>query len=145
MPPVAAGPIVLGQMPLGPRIAHDGLFAGLLEPVVSVLGASDGVLSAYQREIVTNTDAGLDARFESTIGHAADLAAAQPGAFADQTAARLVDAGGGTSTYHDGVQQYLPQPSAPIGQGFREFPTPDFGNPGNNGVDPGDPGAGGEA
>ena len=123
------GPIVLGALPLAPRIGHDGLFAALLEPVVSVLGASDDVLSAQQRDIVTNTDAGLDARYTATIGRAADLAAAQPGAFTDQTAARLVDAGGGAGVYRDSVQPYLPQPSAPIGQGFREFPTPDFGGP----------------
>jgi hypothetical protein len=125
----APGPIVLGEMPLSPRIAHDGLFAGLLEPVVNVLGASDDVLSAQQRDIATNTAAGLDERFTATIGRAADLAAAQPAASADQTAARLIDAGGGAGVYRDSVQQYLPQPDAAIGQGFREFPTPPAGGP----------------
>jgi hypothetical protein len=123
------GPIVLGELPLAPRIVHDGTFAALLEPIVGVLGASDDVLSAHQRTIETNTAAGLDALFATTIGAAADRAAAQPDPNADQTAARLVDAGGGAGIYHDSVQQYLPQPDAPIGQGFRSFPTPDFGGP----------------
>lgn len=125
----APGPITLGRLPLGPRIGHDGLFAALLEPVVNVLGASETVLGSQQRTIATNSDAGLDARFAATIGRAAESTAAQPDPFADQTAGRLVDNGGGAEAQYGATQSYLPGPDAPIGTGFKAFPTPDFGGP----------------
>jgi hypothetical protein len=122
------GPIVLGTMPLGPRIAHDGLFAAYLEPVVDVLGASDDVLGAQQRDIATNSAAGLDTTYAGTVGAAEAETAGQPDVSGDQTAPTLVDAGAGTEAYRGGVLSFLPQPSAPIGQTFQEFPTPNFGH-----------------
>lgn len=123
------GPIDLGALPLAPHIVHDGTFAALLEPVVGVLGASDDVLGASQRDIATNSDAGLDATFAGTIGQAEFVAANQPHVDADQTAAVLYDTGGGVDAYRGSVLPYLPQPSAPVEQGFRDFPVPDFGGP----------------
>jgi hypothetical protein len=125
----APGPIVLGDLPLGPRIAHDGLFAALLGPVVDVLRASDSTLATAQTAIAGNTAAGLDATFNLTVGAAAAETAAQPNQNGDSTAVVLTGTGDGARAYRDGVQQFLPQPSTPIGQGFREFPTPDFGGP----------------
>jgi hypothetical protein len=136
---VAAGPIVLGEMPLGRRIAHDGLFAGLLEPVVDVLRASESVLGAQQRDIATNSAAGLDATYATTIGAAEAETAGQPNVSGDQTAPTLVDAGGGAEAYRGSALPFLPQPSAPIGQTFQDFPVPDFGHPGGTGGEPGDP------
>ena len=129
MSDLAPGPIVLGDMPLGPRIGHDGLFAGLLEPVVNVLRASDAVLGAQQNDIATNTAAGLDATFNGTIGAAEAETAGQPNQGGDSTAAVLHDAGGGVDAYRGSVSPYLPQPDAPVESGFREFPVPEFGAP----------------
>lgn len=125
----APGPIVLGDMPLSPPIGHDGLFAALLEPVVDTLGGVDVPLGLAATTIATNTDAGLDATFTLTIGAAADETAAQPNQTGDSTAGVLTDTGDGARAYRDGVQPFLPQPSTPIGQGFKEFPVPDFGAP----------------
>lgn len=123
------GPIDLGDLPLSPPIVHDGTFAALLEPVVNVLGASDDVLGAQQRDIATNTAEGLDATFAATIGQAEIVAADQPNVDADQTAAALHDAGDGVDGYRGSVLPYLPQPDAPVESGFRDFPQPDFGAP----------------
>lgn len=129
MSDVAAGPIVLGAMPLGPRIGHDGLFAALLGPVVDVLGGLDTPLASASATIATNTAAGLDATFNGTVGAAESETAGQPNQNGDSTAVVLAGTGDGARAYRDGVLQFLPQPSTPIGQGFKEFPRPDFGAP----------------
>lgn len=129
MSDLAPGQIVLGAMPLGPRIGHDGLFAQLLEPVVNVLGGLDTPLALARSTIATNSAAGLDATFNGTIGAAEDETAGQPNQIGDSTAGVLTDTGDGARAYRDGVQSFLPQPSTPIGQGFKAFPTPDFGAP----------------
>jgi hypothetical protein len=125
----AAGPIVLGDMPLGPRIAHDGLFAAHLGPIVDTLGGLDTPLALASTSVATNTAVGLDATFNVTVGAAAAETAGQPNQLGDSTAVVLAGAGDGVRAYRDGVQPFLPQPSTPIGQGFKEFPTPDFGGP----------------
>lgn len=125
----APGPIDVEPLPLAPPIVHDGTFAALGESIIHALGASDAVLGAHQLAIAGNTDAGLDATFTSTIGHAADVTAGQPDPHSDQTAVVLIDDGQGAAVYHDSVQAFLPQPDAPIGQTFKDFPTPDFGHP----------------
>ena len=129
MSALATGPIVLGEMPLRPRIAHDGLFAALLEPVVNTLGGLDAPLASAHATIATNTDAGLDATFTLTVGAAAGETAGQPNQFGDTTAAALHDAGGGVDAYRGSVAPFLPQPDAPVESGFRDFPVPDFGAP----------------
>lgn len=129
----APGPIDLGDLPLGPRVFHDGLFEQLVEPLAGVLAGSDGPLASLQTTIAGNTEDGLEGTWQSTIGAADDLAANQAGLGDDQTADALVDAGAGTEAYRQSVLRYLPQPDAPIQGDFRDLPQPPAGAPGGTG------------
>lgn len=126
-------------MPFGPRVAHDGLFEGLAEPIVNALGGSDPGLHSLQTTIAGNVADGLDARFASTIGAAEGVAENNAGAGNDQTAGALIDTGGGVDAQRDASLPYLPQSDAPIEGNFRELPAFGEGHPGNGGIDGGDP------
>lgn len=136
------GIIVREPMPLGPRIAHDGLFAQLVEPLVNALGGSDGALASVQTAIAGNVADGLDAGFASTIGAAERVADTHRGAGDDQTAGYLVDNGGGVDAQRDASLPYLPQSDAPIEGNFRELPDLGSGHAGDGGIidGPGDDG-----
>ena len=133
------GFIVREEMPLGPRVAVEGRFESLAEPLVDALGGSDGALFSLQTTIAGNVADGLDARFTETIGAAEDVADSHRGAGDDQTADALVDTGAGAEAYRQSVLRHLPQPDAPIDSGFRDLPGLGSGHPGAGGVE-GDPG-----
>jgi hypothetical protein len=132
------GLVVHEPMPFGPRVGHDGLFEGLVEPLVGALGGGDATLFALQETIAANVADGLDARFVATIGAAEEAAVNNRGAGDDQTADALVDAGAGSEAYRQSVLRYIPQPDAPIEHDFRELPNFGAGHPGAGGVEPGD-------
>jgi hypothetical protein len=126
------------DMPFGPRVARDGLFEGLAEPLVGALSGSDPVLFSLQATIAGNVADGLDGTFVSTVGAAEAVTDGNRGAGDDQTAGALVDAGQGSEAYRQSVLSYMPQPEAPIEGDFRDLPPLGSGHPGNGGIDSGD-------
>jgi hypothetical protein len=121
------GPITISPMPRPRRVVEETTFQSLAEPLVNLLGTSDDVLGGHQRMMATNDGAGFEGQFAATIGRAGDTLDAQPDPYADQTAARFVDSGGGVDVHHAQTQRYLPGPEHPIDRDFKEFPMPDFG------------------
>lgn len=126
-------------MPFGPRVAHEGLFEGLAEPIVNALGGSDPGLHSLQTTIAGNIADGLDGKFASTIGAAESVADNNRGAGDDQTAGALIDTGGGVDAQRTASLPYLPQADAPIQGNFRELPAFGEGHPGNGGISTDDP------
>lgn len=96
----------------------------LLEPVVGTLGASDAVLVPAQQTIATNTAAGLDHTFATTIGQADALLSAHVGDGNDPTAFVLDDRGQLTIGLRDQVAPFLPPVNAPIPVDFSNPPGP---------------------
>lgn len=133
------GIIVREPMPFGPRVATDGLFESLAEPLVNALGGSDAGFFSLQTTIAGNVADGLDGKFSSTIGAAEAVTENNAGAGDDHTANQLVDNGAGTEAYRQSVLSYMPQPDAPIEGNFRELPDFGKGHLGGGGVEGGDP------
>lgn len=95
-----------------------------LEPVVATLGAADAVLVPAQNTIATNTAAGLDQVFATTIGQADALLAAHANDANDVTVFDLNDQGQVTVALHNQVAPFLPTVDAPIPVDFTNPPGP---------------------
>lgn len=96
----------------------------LLAPVVATLGASDRVLVPLTATIATNSGAGLDHAYATTIGQADAELATHAGDGSDLTAFDLNDRGQVTIVLRDQVAQFLPPVDAPIPIDFTAPPGP---------------------
>lgn len=123
------------EMPFGPRVLTDGLFAQLLEPLVSVLRGSDTPLGAARDQVGRDVPTDLELVYLTTVGAAERELEAQEGAGDDQTAPALVDAGEGSEVYRQSVLGYLPQPDIPIEVDFTDPPEPPPPGSGGDGSD----------
>jgi len=103
---------------------HAAQLRALLEPVVAALGASDAVLVPVTATIASNTGAGLDHAYATTIGQADALLASHVGDANDLTAFDLDDRGQVTIALRDQVAPYLPPVDTPIPVDFSNPPGP---------------------
>ena len=115
---------IRAPLPLGPRVTDRPLFDRELGALAGELGASPFVLHAAAAAIATNTEDGLGATYEATIGVALVDADAQRSQVDDLTGATLADAGAGADQYRVGSLRYLPQPDAEIVTDFNDPPPP---------------------
>lgn len=149
---LAPGPIVREEMPFGPRVAYDGLFASLAGPLHDELAGSDAPLAALAGRVGDDVPSDLDAAYVGTIGLAEEAHATEVNSGAQSVADVLIDRGGDVDALRGDVLRYLPQPETPIPSGLIDPPDPsvitsgrgfDTFTPGGPGSAGGDDGGGG--
>jgi hypothetical protein len=119
------GPIVLEDMPFGPRVSHEGLFEGHVDQLLGTLAGSDGPLQVLAHHAGDDVPTDIDASFAQTVGSAEEAHADQVHAGPQSIADSLTDSGEDVATLRASVLKYLPAPTAPIAASFD--PPPDAG------------------
>lgn len=118
------GPIVVDDMPFGPRVSREGLLESFAEPLVNALHGSDVGLASSSDQVSRDVPRDLDAAYARSAGTAEEAHADQVTEGTGSAAGTLVDAGAGVEVYRGQVLPHLPPPTTGIDMNLVAPPKP---------------------
>jgi len=118
------GPIVIDDMPFGPRVSREGLLESFAEPLVNTLHGSDDGLASSSDHVSRDVPRDLDAAYARSAGTAAEAHADQVTEGSGSQAGQLVDSGAGVEVYRGQVLPHLPPPTTGVDMNLVPPPKP---------------------